>query len=135
LRIGCEDSRKQGTGTFYNALLTVKPSHIIRATVGVGFGRGRLRYARLILNGRDLETSKTSVAKHEENFAKFGSALGKVLNLNDWHAFINALGEAGYVNRGMISSENTIPLSYTIYLLAKHRFDMAGIELQRVAKC
>lgn len=130
----CEDSHKPGVGTSYNALLTIKPSHVIRATVGLGFGRGRLRYARLILNGRDLETRETSVAKREENFAKFDAALDKVLDLNDWHAFINALGEAGYVNKGMVSSENTIPLTYAITLIAKHRFGITGVELQRVAK-
>ena len=130
----CEDSHKPGVGTSFNALLTIKPSHIIRAVVGLGFGRGRLRYARLILNGRDLETRETSVAKRIENFEKFDDALDKVLNLNDWHAFINALGEAGYVNNGMISSENTIPLTYSITLIAKHRFGINGIELQRVAK-
>ncbi len=130
----CEDSHKPGVGTSYNALLTIKPSHVIRATVGLGFGRGRLRYARLILNGRDLETRETSAAKREENFEKFDAALDKVLDLNDWHAFINALGEAGYVNRGMVSSENTIPLSYAITLTAKHRFGITGMELQRIAK-
>ncbi len=130
----CEDSHKPGVGTSYNALLTIKPSHVIRATVGLGFGRGRLRYARLILNGRDLETRETSAAKREENFEKFDAALDKVLDLNDWHAFINALGEAGYVNGGMVSSENTIPLTYAITLIAKHRFGITGMELQRIAK-
>lgn len=130
----CEDSHKPGVGTSYNALLTIKPSHVIRATVGLGFGRGRLRYARLILNGRDLETRETSFAKREENFEKFDAALDKVLDLNDWHAFINALGEAGYVNGGMVSSENTIPLTYAITLIAKHRFGITGMELQRIAK-
>ena len=130
----CEDSHKPGVGTSYNALLTIKPSHVIRATVGLGFGRGRLRYARLILNGRDLETRETSVAKREEYFEKFDAALDKVLDLNDWHAFINALGEAGYVNGGMVSSENTIPLTYAITLIAKHRFGITGMELQRIAK-
>lgn len=130
----CEASRKPGTGTSHNALLTVKPSHVIRAAVGFGFGRGRLRYARLILNGRNLKTKETSAAQREENFAKFDAALDKVLNLNDWHAFINALGDAGYLNKGMISSENAIPLSYVISLIAKHRFGIAGMELQRVAK-
>lgn len=130
----CEASHKLSTGTSYNALLTVKPSHVIRATVGLGFGRGRLRYARLILNGRNLETKETSVAQREENFTIFKEALSRVLNLNDWHAFINALGEAGYVNPGMVSSENTIPLTYTITLIAKHRFGITGEELQRVAK-
>lgn len=130
----CEASHKPGTETSYNALLTVKPNHVIRATVGLGFGRGRLRYARLILNGRDLKTRETSVAKREENFEKFDAALDKVLNLNDWHAFINALGDAGYVNKGMVSSENAVPLSYAIALIAKHRFGITGIELQRISK-
>ncbi len=130
----CEASHKPGVGTSYNALLTIKPSHVIRATIGLGFGRGRLRYARLILSGRDLETRETSVAKREENFAKFDAALDKVLDMNDWHAFINALGEAGYVNKGIVSSENTIPLTYAIALIAKHRFGIVGVENQRIAK-
>lgn len=130
----CEASHTPGTETSYNALLTVKPSHVIRATVGLGFGRGRLRYARLILNGRDLKTRETSVAKREENFEKFDAALDKVLDLNNWHAFINALGDAGYLNKGMVSSENAVPLSYTIALIAKHRFGITGVELQHVSK-
>ena len=130
----CEASRKPGTGTSYNALLTVKPSHVIRAAVGLGFGRGRLRYARLILNGRNLKTKETSAEQREENFEKFDAALDKVLDLNDWHAFVNALGDAGYLNKGMVSSENAVPLSYAISLIAKHRFGISGVELQRVAK-
>lgn len=130
----CAASRKPGACTSYNALLTVKPSHVIRAVVGLGFGRGRLRYARLILNGRNLKTKKTSAEEREENFAIFNDALDKVLDLNDWHAFINALSEAGYVNASMISSENAIPLSYTIALIAKHRFGIKGMELQGISK-
>lgn len=130
----CEASHIPGIETSYNALLTIKPSHIIRAAVGLGFGRGRLRYARLILNGRDLKTRETSAAKREENFAKFDTALDSVLNLNDWHAFINALGDAGYVNKSMVSAENAIPLSYSIALIAKHRFGITGVELQHISK-
>lgn len=129
----CEASHKPGTGTSYNPLLVVKPSHLIRSTVGLGFGRGRLRYARLILNGRDLTTGITSAALRAKNFGAFDDALDKVLDLNGWHAFINALGQAGYLNRGMVSSENTIPLSYTISLIAKHRFHITGTELQRLS--
>ena len=130
----CEASHKPGTSTSYNPLLVVKPSHVIRSAVGLGFGRGRLRYARLILNGRDLTTGVTSAALRAKNFGLYDDALDKVLNLNDWHAFINALGEAGYLNRGMVSSENTIPLSYTISLIAKHQFHIAGTELQRLSQ-
>lgn len=130
----CEQSRVPGSGTSYNPLLAVKPSHVIRATVGLGFGRGRLRYARLILNGRDLETKETSAETRRSNFSKFGDALDKVLDLNDWHAFVNALGEAGYISKSLVSSENAVPLTYAIALIAKHRYGIAGVELQRIAK-
>lgn len=130
----CEASHKPGAGTSYNPLLVFKPGHVIRATVGLSFGRGRLRYARLILNGRDLETGATSAGLRAQNFAKFDDALDKVLNLNDWHAFVNALGEVGYLSKDMISSENAIPLSYTIALIARHRFGIKGVELQRISQ-
>lgn len=130
----CEASRRPGPGTSYNALLAIKPSHVIRSVVGLGFGRGRLRYARLILNGRDLETKETSAERREENFKRFGDALDKVLDLNDWHAFINALGDAGYVSGSLVSSENAVPLCYTIALIARHRFGIAGVELQGISR-
>ena len=50
----CAMSHAPAKGTSYNPLMTVSPTHIIRATVGVGFKRGRLRYAYQILRGRDL---------------------------------------------------------------------------------
>lgn len=130
----CKASHTPANGTSYNPLLVIKPSHVIRAATGLGLERGRLRYARLMLNGRDLETKKTSSEKRQENLEKFGNALDKVTNLNDWKAFINALGEAGYINKSMVSSDNTIPFAYTITLIAKYRFDIRGVELQRLSK-
>lgn len=130
----CEESHKPAQGTSYNPLLVVKASHIIRATVGLGFRRGRLRYARLILRGRDLKTRETSEVRRRENFEVFGDALDKVLNLNDWHAFINDLSYAGYVRSDLISSENAIPFTYTLYLIGKHRFGLDAIELRRIIK-
>ena len=87
-------SHAPAKGTSYNPLMTVSPTHIIRATVGVGFKRGRLRYAYQILRGRDLKTKETTPETRAENFATFGRALDLVLDLNNWHAFINTLAEA-----------------------------------------
>lgn len=41
----CADSHVPATGTSCNALMEVTPTHVIRAAVGLGFKRGRLRYA------------------------------------------------------------------------------------------
>lgn len=41
----CAQSRIPASGTSYNNILAVDPSHLIRMAVGVGFRRARLRYA------------------------------------------------------------------------------------------
>ena len=128
----CADSHIPAQGTSYNALVEVTPTHIIRTTVGVGFKRGRLRYAYQILRGRDLETKITSEAKREENFTIFGDALSKVLNLNNWHAFINALGQAGYICSEQATSANTIAFCYAFYLIGKYEFGLDALAIRRL---
>lgn len=129
----CADSHVPAKGTSYNPLVEVTPTHVIRTTVGVGFKRGRLRYAYQILRGRDLETKITSEAKREENFAAFGDALSKVLDLNNWHAFINALGQAGYICFEQATSANAIAFCYAFYLIGKHEFGMDALAVRRLA--
>ena len=129
----CADSHVPAKGTSYNPLVEVTPTHVIRTTVGVGFKRGRLRYAYQILRGRDLETKSTSEAKREENFAAFGDALSKVLDLNNWHAFINALGQAGYICSEQATSANAIAFCYAFYLIGKYEFGMDALAVRRLA--
>lgn len=129
----CADSHVPAKGTSYNPLVEVTPTHVIRTTVGVGFKRGRLRYAYQILRGRDLETKTTSEAKREENFAIFGDALSKVLDLNNWHAFITALGQAGYICSEQATSANAIAFCYAFYLIGKYEFGMDALSIRRLA--
>lgn len=129
----CADSHVPAKGTSYNPLVEVTPTHVIRTTVGVGFKRGRLRYAYQILRGRDLETKVTSEAKREENFATFSDALSKVLDLNNWHAFINALGQAGYICSEQATSANAIAFCYAFYLIGKYEFGMDALAVRRLA--
>lgn len=107
---------------------------MIRATVGVGFKHGRLRYAYQILRGKDLETKETSPETREKSFETFGAALGRVLDLNNWHAFINTVGEAGYVSSSQIASENALMFNYALYLIGRHEFGMDPLSLKRLAR-
>lgn len=52
-------------------------------------------------------------------FAKFKEALLKVMDLNNWHAFLNCIGEAGYISKTQIASSNAVVFSYVLYLIAK----------------
>ena len=94
-----EKSRIPANNTSYNTLLAVEPSHLIRMAVGVGFRRARLRYAYMLLRGKNLETGKFSEDERQTNLDKFKEALDRVMNLNNWHDFINIVSEAGYLHR------------------------------------
>lgn len=98
----CKESRIPKDGTSYNHILEVDPVHIIRATVGLAFKRARLRYAYLLLRGKDLNTRKSSAETQQENLKKFRDALAVVMNLNHWHAFMNIEAEAGYLKKSLI---------------------------------
>lgn len=130
----CEASHIPAENTSYNPLITVSPTHLIRAIVGVGFKRGRLRYAYQILRGKDLKTKETSIETREENFSIFGNALDQVLDLNNWHAFINTLSEAGYINSDQVSSSNALFFNYAFYIIGKYEFKMESLKIKRLIR-
>ncbi len=130
----CAASHVPADGTSYNHLVKVSATHVIRATVGLGFKRGRLRYAYQILRGKDLKTGTTTPQTREENFQKFGAALERVLDLNNWKAFINTLGEAGYISSSQITSENALIFNYAFYLIGRYEFKMAPMEIKKLIR-
>ena len=130
----CEESRIPAQGTSYNQILTVDPAHLIRMAVGVGFRRARLRYAYMLLRGKDLKTGIVTDETREENLNKFKNALDLVVNLNNWHAFMNLYSEAGYINDSIIASSNAVVFSYVLYLIGKYDYKVPEVELRKIIK-
>ena len=79
----CEQSRIPKDGTSYNHIMEVDPQHLVRMAVGLGFHRARLRYAYMLLRGKDLETGQYSDSTRTDNLQKFKDALDEVMNLSD----------------------------------------------------
>ena len=130
----CSDSRIAADNTSYNHLINVDPSHLVRMAVGVGFRRARLRYAYMLLRGKDLQTGITSEDIRSKNFGIFKNALDRVLNLNNWHSYLNILKEAGYISNKLIASSNAVLFTYVLYLIAKYDYKMDSMRLKRVIK-
>ena len=124
-------SRIPAENTSYNTLLAIEPAHLIRMAVGVGFKRARLRYAYMLLRGKNLETGKFSDEERTENLRIFKDALDKVMNLNNWHGFINIVAEAGYISDKLISSSNAVVFSYVLYLIAKYDYKLDAAQLKK----
>lgn len=130
----CADSRIPKDGTAYNFILKVDPSHLIRMAVAVGFRRARLRYAYMLMRGKDLETGIVTKEEMDANLGKFKVALDEVTNLNNWHAFMGLFADAGYVNGNIVASSNAVVFCYVLYLIGKYDYKVQPVALQKIIK-
>lgn len=130
----CEESRIPKDGTAYNHILEVDPSHLIRMAVGVGFRRARLRYAYMLLRGKNLKTGEVTQDVREENLEIFKKSLDIVTNLNNWHAFMNLMATSGYLKGSLVASSNAVVFSYVLYLIGKYDYKVGSVELQKIIR-
>lgn len=130
----CESSRIPQDGTSYNFILKVDPSHLIRMAVAVGFRRARLRYAYMLMRGKNLDTGIVTKDEMDRNLELFKNALDKATDLNNWHAFMNLFSDAGYVNGNIVASTNAVVFCYVLYLVGKYDYKVPPIALQKIIK-
>ena len=130
----CAESRIPKDGTSYNFILKADPSHLIRMAVGVGFRRARLRYAYMLMRGKNLDTGKVTKEEMDANLIKFKNALDEVTNLNNWHTFMGLFADAGYVNGNLVASTNAVVFCYVLYLIGKYDYKVPPLELQKIIK-
>lgn len=128
----CRDSRIPKDNTSFNHIIEADPVHLIRSAVGLAFRRARLSYAYKLLRGRNLETKKTTQETQAENLRLFREALDVVMNLNNWHTFMNIMAGAGYLRRSLVSSQNAVVFSYMFYLIGKTQFNVKPLELRKI---
>lgn len=130
----CAKSRIPANGTSYNQILVVDPAHLIRMSVGVGFKRARLRYAYMLLRGKNLKTGEITQNVREDNLATFKESLDMVTNLNNWHAFMNLFAAAGYLKSSLVASSNAVVFSYVLYLIGKYEYKVPAVQLQKIIR-
>lgn len=128
----CEDSRIPKDGTSYNHIMEIDPQHLVRMAVGLGFHRARLRYAYMLLRGKNLETGKFSEETRDKNLLTFKNALENVMNLNNWHSFLNCVNSAGYVSNKLIASSNAVVFSYVLFLVGKLEYKLDSVRLNQI---
>jgi uncharacterized protein with ParB-like and HNH nuclease domain len=123
----CKASHKEssdGKPSPYNLIrITPTPENLIRTIVAYSFLRGKLKYAYLILKGRDLENKVISEEIREKNFQKFKEGQEKALDLTNWHDYIKIIHSIGFVNEKLISSKVAFYVTYAFYLLGKYEFN------------
>ncbi|NLJ81143.1 MAG: DUF262 domain-containing protein [Firmicutes bacterium] len=129
----CRNSRKptKGTASPFNYFIEPYPDQLLRVGVGVAFKRARLKYVYSILRGKDLETEEFSDERRVQQFELLKNAQSRVLNLQNWHDFMNCIRQAGFRSSKMISSQNNLLFSYILYLIGKTEYDVSMFELRK----
>ena len=130
----CRTSRNPSktNATPHNHFIDPIPDQLLRASVGLGFRRGRLKSVYSLLRGKDLETGEFSDQQREKQFKALKDAQAKVLNVQNWHDFLTILPTAGFRGSNQVSSENALLMAYTFYLIGKTDLAVDSFALKHV---
>ncbi len=117
----------EGQASPFNHFIKPSPDQMLRATVGVALKRARLKNVYRALRGKNASTGLDNPEKRDGQFGLMQDAQIAVLNLANWHHFLDSLKLAGYRGQKMVSSETAIIYSYVVYLVGIRDY---GIDRQ-----
>lgn len=89
---------------------------MLRVAFTSEFKRGRLADLVALLSGRNFETRTFEEVTAEESFRKLKEAVMHYTNETNFKRFIMILRSAGFVDKSMIRSQNTLNFAYLLYL-------------------
>ncbi|BER93124.1 hypothetical protein [Thermatribacter velox] len=98
----------------YNPLFQPLPDQLLRVGIVLAFRRARLEHVYSILRGKDLQTGEFSVERREQQFALLREAQGYVLDLQNWHDFLQVINRDGCVHPRLISSQTAFVYTYAL---------------------
>lgn len=117
-------SPSDSNSTSFNSITSVNPQDMVRVVMAYAFDRARLKYGYKLLRGAQFDKKgAVDIALRQERFDTLKAKLPDVLNVHNWHEFLKAVMNAGYLSRDVILSGNAIFYSYALYLIAKYRFN------------
>jgi hypothetical protein len=130
----CGEARRPsgGKASPFNYFIEPDPDQLLRVSVGLGFKRARLKYVYSLLRGKDLETEQFSDERRVEQFDVLKKAQERVINLQYWHDFMNCIRLAGFRSGNVISSQNNLLFSYTLYLMGRTEYGFEEFRLRRI---
>ena len=89
---------------------------MLRVAFTSEFRRGRLADLVALLSGRNFDTRTFEETIAEESFRKIKAGVLRFMNQTNFTRFVMILRSAGFVDRSMIRSQNTVNFAYILYL-------------------
>ena len=102
---------------------------MLRVSVALAFRRAVLKQVYSVLRGKDIETGKLDPARRAAQFTRLQQAHDEVLDITNWHEFLQCLERAGFRGSKMISSDNAMLFTYALWLFGRVDY---GVPLDRL---
>jgi hypothetical protein len=116
----------------FNWYIQPQPAQMLRVTAALAFRRAVLKHVYSALRGKDIETGKSDPARRDAQFQRLQQAQEQVLDLTNWHEFLQCLERAGFRGAKMISSQNAIIYSYALWLIGRVDYAVSLDRLREV---
>jgi hypothetical protein len=116
----------------FNWYIQPSPAQMLRVSVALAFRRAVLKQVYALLRGKDVATGKPDPERRAKQFVTLQQAHERVLDLTNWHEFLQCLERAGYRGAKMISSDNTLLFSYALWLFGRVDYHVPLDRLREV---
>ena len=120
------------TASPYNHLFQPAPDQLLRVAIAVGFRRARLSAVYSILRGRGDPKGDDLTERRDQQFELLKSGQSATLNIQYWQDFLRCIALAGFRSSRIISSENALVFTYSLYLIGRTQFH---VEEHALRKC
>jgi hypothetical protein len=120
------------TASPFNWYIQPSPAQMLRVSVALAFRRAVLKHVYTLLRGKDVETGRPDPARRDAQFAVLQHAHDKVMDLTNWHEYLQCLERAGFRGSKMISSDNAVLFSYALWLLGRVDYQVPLDRLREV---
>lgn len=94
-------------------------SDLLRVAFMTRFGRGRLADLVGLLSGRNFETRSYEREIEEKSFDTLSEGIKEFINETHFKRYLMIIRSAGFVDAGMIRSQNVLNFCYALYLNLK----------------
>ena len=106
---------------------------MLRVAFTTVFQRGRIADLVALLSGRNFETKTFEEPIVEESFNRLRAGVLRFMNESDFKKFTLIIRSAGFVDPGMVRSQNALNFAYILYLTMKD-MGIAPAEIERLVR-
>lgn len=112
-----------------------RPNYIdvLRVAYTYSFGRGKFSDLVALLSGRDFENRRNLAEIAEQSYQKLRKGLETFFHQTHYERFLMLVRSAGFINKKLLNSQNSLNIAYAIYLHLKSE-NVSEMEIQKLVK-